>query len=214
MIGGTQWKVTNDWIEWDATVEQEGDYVIGIKGRQGYNRGYIANRSLYIDGKIPFREVSQIRFTYSNTWDMMCLQNENGEAYKVHLTAGNHTIRLKITLGDLGQYLSQLSDSVFNMNKMYRTILVLTGTEPDEFRDYQIDKVYPEVIKAMEMESKRLYKIVDDVVAYTGEKGGEISVAQTLAAQMETFVERPTKFLLHYQTSKKISVHSELLLIT
>lgn len=193
MIGGTQWKVTNDWIEWDATVEQEGDYVIGIKGRQGYNRGYIANRSLYIDGKIPFQEVSQIRFTYSNTWDMMCLQNENGEAYKVHLTAGNHTIRLKITLGDLGQYLSQLSDSVFNMNKMYRTILVLTGTEPDEFRDYQIDKVYPEVIKAMEMESKRLYKIVDDVVAYTGEKGGEISVAQTLAAQMETFVERPDK---------------------
>lgn len=193
MIGGTQWKVTNDWIEWDATVEEEGDYVIGIKGRQGYNRGYIANRSLYIDGKIPFEEVSQIRFTYSNTWEMMCLQDENGEAYKVHLTAGNHTIRMKITLGDLGQYLSQLSDSVFNMNKMYRTILVLTGTEPDEYRDYQIEKVYPEVIDAMEIESKRLYKIVDDVVAYTGEKGGEISVAQTLAAQMETFVDRPDK---------------------
>lgn len=193
MIGGTQWKVTNDWIEWDAAVEQEGDYVIGIKGRQGYNRGYIANRSLYIDGEIPFQEVSQIRFTYSNTWDMMCLQDENGEAYKVHLTAGNHTIRMKITLGDLGQYLSLLSDSVFNMNKMYRTILVLTGTEPDEFRDYQIEKVYPEVIKAMEIESKRLYKIVDDVVAYTGEKGGEISVAQTLAAQMENFVDRPDK---------------------
>lgn len=193
MIGGTQWKVTNDWIEWDVPVEQEGDYVIGIKGRQGYNRGYIANRSLYIDDKIPFQEVSQIRFTYSNTWEMMCLQNENGEAYKFHLTPGNHTVRLKITLGDLGQYLSQLSDSVFNMNKMYRTILVLTGTEPDEYRDYQIEKVYPEVIEAMAIESKRLYKIVDDVVAYTGEKGGEISVAQTLAAQMETFVERPDK---------------------
>lgn len=193
MIGGTQWKVTNDWIEWDVPVEQEGDYVIGIKGRQGYNRGYIANRSLYIDDKIPFQEVSQIRFSYSNTWEMMCLQNENGEAYKFHLTPGNHTVRLKITLGDLGQYLSQLSDSVFNMNKMYRTILVLTGTEPDEYRDYQIEKVYPEVIETMAIESKRLYKIVDDVVAYTGEKGGEISVAQTLAAQMETFVERPDK---------------------
>lgn len=193
MIGGTQWKVTNDWIEWDMNVEQEGDYVIGIKGRQGYNRGYIANRSLYIDGEIPFEEVSQIRFTYSNTWEMLCLQDENGEAYKFHLTAGNHTIRLKITLGDLGQYLSQLSDSVFNMNKMYRTILVLTGTEPDEYRDYQIEKYYPDVLDAMKIESKRLYKIVDDVVAYTGEKGGEISVAQTLAAQMEKFVDRPDK---------------------
>lgn len=193
MTGGTNWKVTNDWIEWDMEVPAEGDYVIGIKGRQGYNRGYIANRSLYIDGEIPFQEVSQIRFGYSNTWSLNCLQNEKGEAYKFHLTAGSHTIRMKVTLGDLGQYLSELSDSVFNMNKMYRTILVLTGTEPDEFRDYQIDKVYPEVIEAMDAESKRLYKLVDDVVAYTGEKGGEISVAQTLAGQMETFVDDPDK---------------------
>ena len=120
-------------------------------------------------------------------------KNEKGEPYKFHLTAGKHTIRLKNTLGELGDYLSQLSDSVFNMNKMYRTILVLTGTEPDEFRDYQIEKVYPEVIEAMEIESKRLYKLVDQVTAYAGEKSGEISVAQTLAAQMEKFVDRPDK---------------------
>lgn len=119
---------------------------------------------------------------------MVCLQDADGNAYKFHLTKGKHTIRLKNTLGDLGEYLSELSDSVFNMNQMYRQILVLTGTEPDEYRDYQIEKVYPEVIEAMDFESKRLYKLVDEVVAYTGEKGGEISVAQTLAAQMEKFV--------------------------
>lgn len=193
MTGGTQWKVANDWIEWDMEVPEEGDYVIGVKGRQGYNRGYIANRSLFIDGEIPFEEVSQIRFSYSNVWSMTCLQDDAGNAYKFHLTQGKHTIRLRNTLGDLGEYLSQLSDSVFNMNKMYRTILVLTGTEPDEYRDYRIEKVYPEVIEAMKTESKRLYKLVDEVTAYAGEKSGEISVAQTLAAQMETFVERPDK---------------------
>ncbi|MCR5797483.1 MAG: extracellular solute-binding protein [Eubacterium sp.] len=193
MTGGTQWKVPNDWIEWEFEVEEEGNYVIGIKGRQGYNRGYIANRSLYIDGVIPFEEVSQIRFSYSNYWDMTCLQDAKGNPYKFHLTKGKHVIRLKNTLGDLGKYLSELSDSVFNMNKMYRTILVLTGTEPDEYRDYQIEKVYPEVIEAMDLESKRLYKLVDEVTEYAGEKSGEISVAQTLAAQMELFVERPDK---------------------
>lgn len=193
MTGGTNWKVANDWIEWEMEVPEEGDYVIGIKGRQGYNRGYIANRSLYIDGEIPFQEVSEIQFTYSNVWEMKCLQDENGEAYKFHLTKGKHTIRLKNSLGELGTYLSELTDSVYNMNQMYRQILVLTGTEPDEYRDYQIDTVYPEVMEAMDIESKRLYKIVDEVVAYTGEKGGEISVAQTLARQMETFCDRPDK---------------------
>ena len=193
MTGGTQWKVANDWIEWEMEVPEEGDYVIGIKGRQGYNRGYIANRSLYIDGEVPFAEVSQIKFSYSNTWSMVCLQDENGEAYKFHLTKGKHVIRLKNALGVLGDYLSQLTDSVYNMNQMYRQILILTGTEPDEFRDYQIQKVYPEVIEAMKTESKKLYKLVDEVTAYAGEKSGEISVAQTLANQMETFVEKPEK---------------------
>lgn len=193
MIGGQNWKVANDWLEWDIEVPEEGDYVIGIKGRQGYNRGYIANRSLYIDGEIPFKEVSEIQFTYSNVWEMKCLQNDKGEAYKFHLTKGKHTIRLKNSLGQLGDYLQDLTDSVYNMNQMYRQILVLTGTEPDEFRDYRIDEVYPEVMEAMNIESKRLYKTVDEVVAYTGEKGGEISVAQTLARQMETFYERPDK---------------------
>lgn len=193
MIGGTQWKVPNDWLEWEFEAPEEGDYVIGIKGRQGYNRGYIANRALLIDGEMPFREMSKVQFTYSNVWEMKCLQDEKGEAYKFHLTKGKHTIRLKNTLGELGDYLSQLTDSVYNMNQMYRQILVLTGTEPDEYRDYRINEVYPEVIKAMDTESKRLYKLVDEVVAYTGEKGGEISVAQTLARQMETFVKRPDK---------------------
>lgn len=124
----------------DYESRKEGDYVIGIKGRQGYNRGYIANRSLYIDGEIPFKEVVSLQFTYSNVWEMLCLQNDKGEAYKFHLTAGEHKIRLKITLGELGEYLSQLSESVYRMNQYYRQILVLTGTEPDEFRDYQIEK--------------------------------------------------------------------------
>ena len=42
-------------------------------------------------------------------------------------------------------------------------------------------------------ESKILYRLVDEVTAYTGERGGEIAVAQTLAAQMEEFVDRPDK---------------------
>ena len=129
VIGGTQWKVAGDWLEWTTKVEKEGDYVIGIKGRQGYNRGYIANRSLYIDGEVPFKEVVSLQFTYSNVWEMLCLQNDKGEAYKFHLTAGEHKIRLKITLGELGEYLSQLSESVYRMNQYYRQILVLTGTD-------------------------------------------------------------------------------------
>ena len=193
MTGGTQWRVAGDWIEFDTEVPEDGSYVIGIKGRQGYNRGFVATRNLSIDGVTPFEEVSEIQFTYSNTWSMTVLQDEKGNAYKFPLTKGKHTIRLSVTLGDFGELLSDLSDSVGRMNDMYRKILVLTGSDPDDFRDYQIEKVFPDVIKAMELESKRLYKLVDQVIAYTGESSQQVSIAQTLANQMELFVDRPDK---------------------
>lgn len=193
MTGGTQWRVAGDWIEFDTEVPEDGAYVIGIKGRQGYNRGFVATRTLSIDGEVPFEEVSEIQFTYSNTWKMTVLQDEKGNAYKFPLKKGKHTIRLSVTLGDFGELLSGLTDSVGRMNDMYRKILVLTGSEPDEFRDYQIEKVFPDVIEGMDIESKRLYKLVDDVIAYTGESSQQVSIAQTLANQMELFVDRPDK---------------------
>ena len=68
--------------------------------------------------------------------------------------------------------------------------MVYTGATPDQYRDYNIDQVYPEVMEAMDLESKRLYKIVDEMVAYTGQKADKIATAQTLAQQLERFVEK------------------------
>ncbi len=193
MIGGQAWKVAGQWIEWDITVPEDGMYELSIKGRQNYQRGFVSNRALYIDGEIPFKEVSAIAFQYDNAWNMMTLSDENGNPYQFALTKGTHTIRLEVTLGELGGILNELEDSVFRLNAMYRKILVLTGTDPDEFRDYQIAKVYPEVVEGMNLESKRLYRIVDEVVAYSGQKASQIAAAQTLAVQLEKFVKNPEK---------------------
>ncbi|MBQ9120552.1 MAG: extracellular solute-binding protein [Lachnospiraceae bacterium] len=193
MIGGQAWKVSGQWIEWEITVPEDGMYELSIKGRQNYQRGFVSNRALYIDGEIPFKEVSAIAFQYNNAWDVMTLSDENGTPYQFALTAGTHKIRLEVTLGELGGILNELEDSVFRLNAMYRKILVLTGTDPDEFRDYQIATIYPEVIAAMNLESKRLYRIVDEVVAYSGQKASQIAAAQTLAVQLERFVKNPEK---------------------
>lgn len=193
MTGGYQWRVPGQWIEWEIEVPEDGLYNISIKGRQNYNRGFVSNRSLTIDGKTPFKEVSIIPFHYSNTWELKTLSDNNGEAYQFPLTKGIHTIRLEVTLGDLGNILNTLEESVFRLNEMYRKILILTGTTPDKYRDYRVDKVYPEVIEAMDLESKILYKLVDDLADYSGQRGSQIATAQTLAAQLERFVNRPDK---------------------
>ena len=85
---------------------------------------------------------------------------------------------------------------------MYRKILVYTGASPDKYRDYHIETVYPEIIEAMQLETKRLYKLVDDTVAYTGQKNEHIATAQTVATQMERFIERPEKITTEFTTWK------------
>ena len=134
MIGGQAWKVSGQWIEWEVTVPEDGLYEISIKGRQNYQRGFVSNRAVYIDGVIPFKEVSAIPFKYDNAWEMLTLSDAEGNPYQFALTAGTHTVRLEVTLGELGAILNDMEDSVFRLNQMYRKILVLTGTEPDEFR--------------------------------------------------------------------------------
>lgn len=193
MGGGNSWRVPGQWIEWKFTVPEDGYYHITVKGRQNYTRGFVSNRSLYLDGKVPFREVETIGFKYSNNWEFVTLSDEAGVPYQFYLDKGEHSIRMEVTLGELGAILTDLESNVYRLNEMYRKILVLTGTTPDQFRDYKIETVYPEVIKGMDLESKRLYKAVDDIVAYSGQKASQVASAQTLATQLEKFVKRPDK---------------------
>lgn len=189
MGGGNNWKVSGQWIEWVVNVPEDGYYEIALKTRQNYNRGFVSCRSLYINGSIPFEEVSAIKFDFSNDWKLATLANDKGTPYLFKLNKGENIIRLEVTLGEIGDILNRMNDSVYRLNQIYRKILVITGTEPDENRDYNIDKKLPDVITGMADEAKVLYKIIDDLIAYTGEAGTQVSAALTLANQLERFGE-------------------------
>ena len=201
-VGGEAWSTNGQWIEWDVTVEEDGFYNLTVKGRQNYSRGNVSNRTLYIDGEIPFKEVEEISFPYTNNWDLITLSDENGNPYNFYLTKGTHTIRLEASLGELGNILEEIEDSTYRLNQIYRKILVYTGASPDQYRDYHVETTYPEVMKAMELESKRLYKIVDDMVDYSGQKADSIATAQTIAQQLERFCEKPNKITTEFTTFK------------
>ena len=203
-IGGEAWRNPGQWIEWNVEVPEDGYYHLCIKGRQNYDRGNISYRSLSIDGEVPFDEMKQVAFRFGNDWESLVLSDESDKPYSFYLTKGTHTVRLEATLGDMGMILEELSDSTFRLNQIYRTLLVYTGATPDQYRDYKVDQVYPEIMEAMSLESKRLYKIVDEVVETTGQKADKIASAQTLAQQLERFSEKPEKISLVFTTFNEI----------
>ena len=191
--GGDSWKISGQWIEWNFEVPEDGWYTVSLKARQFFQRGYVACRSLYIDGEIPIDTLKSVGFKYDSDWQFATLSDSDGNPYDFYLKKGTHTIRLEATLGDVGKVIQGLQDSIFRLNLIYRTILVLTGVNPDMNRDYEIQKVYPEEVEAMLLESRRLYKLIDDFVAVTGEKSNQISPAEVLALQLEQFYKHPDK---------------------
>ena len=201
-VGGDSWKAPGQWIEWEIDIPENGWYTISLKGRQFFQRGYVAYRSIYIDEEIPIDALKAVGFKYNKDWQFKTLSDANKNPYKFYLTKGKHTIRLEATLGDVGPIISQIEDSVYRLNLIYRTILVLTGTTPDVDRDYEIHKVFPDEVEAMLQESRRLYKIVDDFVAVTGQKSNQIAPAENLAEQLEKFYKHPDRITKNFQNFK------------
>ena len=201
-IGGDPWNTAGQWIEWEFEVPEDGYYNVTVKARQTYQRGGLSCRTVYIDGEVPFAEMASVAFAYDTDWDMHTLADDEGNPYRFYLNAGKHTIRLEVTLGDMGGILKDMESSIYRLNQIYRKVLVLTGVSPDRFRDYNLAKVYPEVIEAMELESMRLYKLVDDAVEMTGQKNDRVAVAQTLAVQLEQFVERNERITQSFSNFK------------
>jgi len=192
MIGGERWRIPGQWIEWEFNIPERGMYRFSIKGRQNYNRGFVSNRSILINGQVPCQELSAVPFHFNNKWKLSTFADNQGDMF-FPLDRGTHTFRMQVTLGELGEMLNVMEESVYRLNAIYRKILILTGPEPDPFRDYRVDHVYPDVIQAMAYESKVLYKLVDDLTRYAGERSAQAAVALTLARQLELFVRRADK---------------------
>ena len=203
-IGGDPWTHPGEWIQWDFDVPEDGYYNISIKARQMYQRGALSARTIYIDGEVPFEDLEAVEFGYNTSWEMRTLSDKEGNPFRFYLKAGSHSIRMEVTLGEMGPVLKEVEDSIFRLNQIYRKLLVLTGVNPDRFRDYKLAQTYPEVIDAMDLESKRLYRIVDEIVATTGEKSDRAAAAQTLAVQLEQFVdynERITESFVNFKNN-------------
>ena len=201
-VGGETWRKSGQWIEWSFDVPADDWYTIMIKARQNYSRGSVSSRSVIIDGEIPFDAMEEVSFAFNNDWECRTLSDEEGIPYRFYLKEGKHTIRLEATLGGMGPILEQMEDCTYRLNQIYRKVLVYTGANPDPYRDYHIDSNYPEIMQAMKLESMRLYKIVDDMVAYSGQKAEQIATAQTVAQQLERFCEKPNKITTEFVNFK------------
>lgn len=115
--------------------------------------GTFVSRQLLVNGEVPFREASRLRFNYSSSWQANGLNTGDLDSegnlitYKVYLEEGVNDITLKVVLGDMGELLGEIQEIMNTVNGYRRRLLMVTGPDPDEYRDYNFDKTMPTVLR-------------------------------------------------------------------
>lgn len=189
-IGADNWAQPGDAITWQIEVPADGLYVLTFKGRQS-SRGVTSYRRLSVNGEVPFAEAEVIGFGYAGTMQNYTFANAEGEPYYVYLHAGVNDIKLECVMGGIGGVLSEVEESLRNLNSLYLSTIQITGQAPSLFIDYEIVKKVPTFVSTMETESERLFALVDQMVAITGEKGENTALLEKMAIQAQGLAEDP-----------------------
>lgn len=170
-IGKDSWAKAGQEVTWKFHIDKSGYYKIGIRARQSTMRGFYSNRKLYIDGVCPNAESQQLKFDYTTDWTLTVPKTESGDTVYYYLEAGDHTLTLESVPGEIGEIMDKLDGLVQEINDYYREIRQITGPDPDEYTDYNIDTIIPEVrddFKRFSNELKSLQKQVDKLMSSGG----------------------------------------------
>ncbi len=184
-IGASKWENPGQWVEYTFTVETAGLYSFGLAFRQNQLAGIYASRLFYLDGVIPFDEAAALRFEYSEDWQCDYLGDENGNPFEFYLEPGEHTIRFVATTGSLGSIINYVEEIQESLNSSYLEILKLTGTEPDQYRDYGFMRIMPNTIRNLLIQRDNLKAVLNQL---SGERG--LSANTVIFQQLITLLNR------------------------
>lgn len=199
VIGGENWSDNGQWIEWQVQVPQDGFYQLGLRYQQNENKGQNSLRRLEIDGQVPFEEAGEISFAYHVNWQSGFL-GEEGEPWLFYLTAGTHRLRLEVVLGELEGLLDEMYETLRDINSLYREIIMITGTDPDIYRDYKLETAIPDLSGRLSAILSALDAHIDYLETRYGENCYSARILIQMQTQMVSFQDKP------YTIAKRLSV--------
>ncbi|WP_373425841.1 extracellular solute-binding protein [Paenibacillus endoradicis] len=189
-IGGFNWRMPGQWVEWEVDVPTDGLYNLSFVTQQNWVRGIYSTRKLYIDGQVPFQEMNAVGFKYKSGYRLETLGADD-KPYLYHFTAGKHSIRMEVTLGPFAELISEVEDSLYELNSTYRSILMITGTKPDEYRDYQLTSKIPNLIENLTKERNRLTAVAAQLKLLADGSSDQEALLKTMTVQLNEMIEKP-----------------------
>ena len=196
-IGGSNWQTFGDTITWKFDIEEAGKYNILIRLLQNHSGGVFAYRQILIDNAIPFKECESYGFKYDFDWYNSVI-SDGKENYSFYFEKGTHTLSLRVTLGEMSGILEELETEVNELNKIYRELLIIMGTQPDTYRDYQFDLYIPETIAQLKGHSEKILSAGKRIEELYGTKTGDTQFLERFGEQLNDMYEKESEIAKSY----------------
>lgn len=195
-VGAKGWSNQGQWIDWKIHVPQAGLYKLAFRAKQNTLSGCFVTRKLYVNGKIPCRELADIRIGYDMNWQNIEIP------YYIYLEQGDNTIRLECSVGVLDEIIAQVEDGMKELNTAYREIIMVTGVNPDSYRDYMLEKTAANALRIFEKQVDVFRSSDEKLYELTGKRGSTNGILQTIAVMLEEFNKKTYKIPTKISTLK------------
>ena len=154
-IGDGNWSDPGSWVSYHIEdVPADGLYYITLKYRQHQVLGSSTFRTIRINGAVPSEAYRNVAFPYNVNWQNMTISGEDGALVPVYLQEGENEIRLEATVGKWAEVLRKVEASTQRLNDMYVQMVMITGTTPDKYFDYDLETEIPDLISCFTTERK------------------------------------------------------------
>ncbi len=188
-IGTEKWVTPGQWVQYRFRVDNAGMYEIFTRFKQSFLDGMYVCRMLKIytadeNGKlyetvddykaatgksgagyyngVPFDEATKLRYDYGSSWQVKALStgSNEDESLPIYLESGvNYVLHFEVTLGSMSGLIRQIENILDSLNEDYLSIIKLTGSSPDDYRDYSFYRLLPNTMIDMIIQSEELAKV-------------------------------------------------------
>ncbi len=129
-----------------------------------------SNRTVYVqvfvDGETPFKELLRYPIVENGEFQNHTLGGESN--FDFYLTAGTHTVSVKIDGSATASMQKEISESIDKLNGVYLDLKQIAGTVSDGNREWDVDNDFPGVTDRLQTEIDRLGTLYEKLQAVNG----------------------------------------------
>ncbi len=202
-MGGEKWQTAGQSVTYKFKVDKSGMYDIVFRFKQNVLDGMFVNRmlSLYSDDTleegdlgfyngVPFEEAKALAYNFNENWQVT-EATDGTTSFDFYFKEGVvYTMKLEVNLGSMADVINTVQDALDEINSDYLSIIQLTGSTPDQYRDYGFSRIMPDVLMSMvrnaqilnyESDDESEWGVAQKLTALAGEKSSNVGTLQKIS---------------------------------